>query len=197
MTEEWRDIPGIDGYQASSLGAIRGVPRTVKCGKGQRLVKGNTLRAFVSERTGYLQVALHGDRHSVHRLIAMTWCAGYFDGAVVDHRNGDRKDNRAENLEWVTVSENCRRGFALGRVNPFAGKISADHPVSKAVISTHLRSGDQRYFASASDAVREGFESSCISRCCYGISKSHKGFSWRFAHETERSGFTDARESAA
>lgn len=197
MSEMWRDIPGQPGYQASTLGNIRGVPRKVRCKGGFRSVKGRTLKAFPSSSTGYLQVALFKVRLSVHRMVALAWCDGYFDGAVVDHLNDNRQDNRAENLEWVTYSDNTRRSFERGRVSPSLGQFSADHPTSKAVIATNIQTGEQRTFAAAMDAVRTGFDSSSISRCCHGQSKSHKGYAWRFAPtETRSGGFLDGRRAA-
>ena len=45
-------------------------------------------------------------RKPVHRLVALNFVPGYFDGAEVDHINSARDDNRKENLRWVTPSEN-------------------------------------------------------------------------------------------
>lgn len=180
MPEKWKDIPGAAGYQASTEGRIRSVDRKVRCQNGWRMSRGKILRPFLAKGTGYLQVEISGKRQSAHRLVAVTWCEGYFDGAWVDHKNRDRADNRASNLEWVTPSENSRRGFSRGRVNPYQGKFSGQHSASKTVISTCLTTGEEKTWASAMDAVRQGFDSSCISRCCNGHSASHKGHAWRF-----------------
>ena len=50
----------------------------------------------------------------VSRLVALTWCEGYQDGWTVNHINGDHLDNRAENLEWLSLGDNIRHGFANG-----------------------------------------------------------------------------------
>lgn len=50
----------------------------------------------------------------VARLVAFTFCEGYFEGATVNHINGNPLDNRAENLEWVTRAENIRKAFEAG-----------------------------------------------------------------------------------
>jgi hypothetical protein len=197
--EQWRDIPGLEGaYQASSLGNIRSLPRTVSIGRATREISGKVLSLF-AKPAGYLACRA-GGQQMVHRLVALAWCEGHFDGAFVDHLNGDRTDNRPENLEWVTPSENVRRPFALGRrEGNWKGRFSSEHPTSKAVIAVNMRTGERTLFASAMDAVREGFESAAISRCCNGTATYHKGHNWHFAEdmngihltETIRGGFHD------
>ena len=48
------------------------------------------------------------------RVIAMTWVDGYEEGMTVNHKNGNRFDNRAENLEWLSLADNIRHGFETG-----------------------------------------------------------------------------------
>lgn len=186
MPEAWRDIPGLDGYQASADGRVRSLTRKVRCKNGWRSSTGRVLVPWLAKSTGYLQVNASSKRQSVHRLIALAWCPGYFDGAHVNHKNGVRDDNRAENLEWVTPSENIRHSFASERTSPFLGKFSSEHPTSKGVISTCLTTGAVTRYASAMDAVRDGFRSDGISRCCQGKIRFHKGKVWRFANDQER-----------
>lgn len=182
MIEQWKKVSINGGYEVSNNGRVRSVDRLVKCKNGFRTVRGQVLSAFIAKNTGYCQVSISGRKISVHRLVATAWCDGYFDGACVDHVNGVRDDNRSENLEWVTPKENQRRSWDGGkRAGPTLGKMSRDHNSSKAVVSTDVKTGETNYWPSAMDAVREGFDSSCISRCCNSLSKQHKGKYWRFA----------------
>lgn len=189
MTQEiWKPIEAYPGYEISNHGRVRSLDRYVRClGNSQRMIKGQLLRCFISRSTGYMQIALSGNRKSVHRLVAEAFCSGWFEGAVVNHKNGVRDDNRASNLEWVTISENLKHGFrVLGAKKPYEGKFSKDHSTSKAVVSTHLKTGEETFYWCALDAVRAGdFDSGGISRCCHGIWKFHKGHYWRFATDDE------------
>lgn len=60
---------------------------------------------------------------NVHRMIATCFIPGYFEGADVNHKNGDKTDNRLPNLEWVTRAENIRHAFkVLGKKAPQGSK---------------------------------------------------------------------------
>ena len=50
----------------------------------------------------------------VARLVALTWCDGYFDGATVNHIDGNPMNNCASNLEWVSLKDNIHHGFETG-----------------------------------------------------------------------------------
>ena len=110
MEEIWKDIDGYEGkYQVSDLGRVRSMPRVALDTKGRRQqVKGIILKP--NDRKGYDSVRLRDngryDVFSVHRLVGMAFVPGYFDGAVINHKDENPKNNRADNLEWVTISEN-------------------------------------------------------------------------------------------
>ena len=55
---------------------------------------------------GYYQVVYNGKRQSLHRIIAELFIPNPENKPCVDHKNRDKLDNRVENLEWVTYSEN-------------------------------------------------------------------------------------------
>ena len=99
QNEEWRSIPGADGYSASSFGKVSG-PR------GE--LKPSTLNS------GYLGVKVARRGTTVHEAVLSAFAGPRPSRAhTVNHKNGDKKDNRAENLEWMTQAENNRHAVEV------------------------------------------------------------------------------------
>jgi hypothetical protein len=114
MQEIWKDIPGLEGlYQASTLGRIRSLDRIIIRGASRTRgphkakMKGRIISP-VSRKDEYLVVPL-GKRlpcKRVHQLIAEVFIPNPEKKQMINHINGNRKDNRIENLEWCTNQEN-------------------------------------------------------------------------------------------
>lgn len=121
-SEIWKDIPGYEGrYQASSLGRIRSLDRTLhlhrKNGKiVERIMKGKILRPGRFCKNGHLSVCLgHGESGSpVHQLVALTYLGPCPEGKEVLHINGNPQDNRIDNLRYGTRRENILDVFYQG-----------------------------------------------------------------------------------
>ena len=107
--ETWKEIPGFIPYEASSLGNIR-----KRTDEGYKEVK-----QFLNT-DGYYQVILSDCKPShpgVSRLVGYAFHGLLVNNSyVLDHKNGDPKDNRPENLEWISRSENFSRAKRLGRI---------------------------------------------------------------------------------
>lgn len=131
--------------------------------------------------TGYVQVWIGKARFRIHQLVAHAFCGGYAEGLIVNHKNGDKLDNRAENLEWVTRSQNAAHAHnVLGVQSPNKGKFGALSACSKAVESIDMKTLEVRRYDSIRDAEREGYEGSSISKCCHGHIAYHRKKWWRF-----------------
>ena len=109
--EIWKDIRGYEKqYQISNWGRVRSIPRIVN----NIILKGEMIKSHINTN-GYYQVTLKGEKHAIHRLVAIAFCNGYAKGLVVNHKDENKKNNRAENLEWVTSDYNKFYGTAMLR----------------------------------------------------------------------------------
>ncbi len=108
-TEEWRDIPGFEGYQVSDQGRVRTFLRrgncTVRMGTEPRILKRHILPNGYHHLALYTGKGVH--RRYVHRLVLEAFVGPPPPGMVSRHiLNNNRSDNRLVNLCWGTVSEN-------------------------------------------------------------------------------------------
>lgn len=132
--EEWRACKETPFYEVSSLGRIRSLARRVRCGPppGTREIRAMLMNPTLLN-TGYLQVKLHGKKYSIHRLVAAAFLEGK-PRETVNHKNGVRDDNRLENLEWATRSENLLHASrVLGTMRGSTGKFGLKHPCGKPI----------------------------------------------------------------
>jgi len=122
--ETWKDIKGFENvYQASNLGRIKSLSRKVKCRGGFRQTKDKILKLNCGRKTGYMYFDL-GYRNAklVHRIIADVFIENIFKKPCVNHINGIKSDNRVENLEWVTYSENEKHSYDVLNKKPNHGE---------------------------------------------------------------------------
>ena len=123
ICEEWKDIFQFNGYEVSNLGKVRGKDRF--CGKRSSIVKGKELTQ-IPNRKGYVEVRLFLDSKStakiVHRLVANAFIPNCDNKSQVNHIDGNKLNNRIDNLEWVTNSENQLHAYSLGLQPSRAGE---------------------------------------------------------------------------
>jgi hypothetical protein len=111
---QWRDIPGQPGYQASACGQIRSLERRIVFKDGRSRVFPSVILRQSNHSAGYLNVGLGANNsRTAHTLVAAAFL-GERENMWVNHKNGNKKDNRIENLEWVSPSDNQRHAVATG-----------------------------------------------------------------------------------
>jgi hypothetical protein len=116
-TEIWKDIPWYDWhYQVSSIGRVKSLERTVlrKDGKLHYYSKWRILRCSL-DKDWYIKCTLTINSikksYFAHRIVITAFIPNPENKSTVNHKNWIRNDNRLENLEWATVSENALHAF--------------------------------------------------------------------------------------
>jgi hypothetical protein len=173
--EYWKDIPGYEGlYCASNMGRI------------QNMINLNYLNPTPKENK-YSSVRLF-DMNSkakpfrVHRLIAITFLNNPDNKPVVNHKNGNKNDNRLENLEWMTHQENSQHAYDTKLIKFYKrGVYQIDKDTNEII----------EEFESAAEVERIlDIAHQSISKVCKGKYKTAGGYKWLYINP-ERQGQTE------
>ena len=116
---------------------------------------------------GYLTVYIGERKYLVHRLVATAFCPNPKGFPVVDHNDSNKTNNKAINLEWVTIGENTRRGYKTDNYKKRGHRnvLALDDEDNGTLYSTNRE---------ASSAT--GVSVILISKITRGLLKSAKGF---------------------
>lgn len=127
MVEIWKDIIGYEGlYKISNFGRIESNHHD------KAIILKNSNNGH-----GYITYSLNlGNKITktfyAHRLVAKHFLPVIEGKEFVNHKDGDKSNNVASNLEWCTRAENCTHAVATG----LQTRIGANHSFSKVVLDT-------------------------------------------------------------
>jgi hypothetical protein len=143
-------------YEASDLGRIKRVEEKRMDSKGRVRHKKGGLLTPTKRPDGYEVVSLRGYKNNkkqwrVHQLVAIAFHGDYYGELIINHKNGVRADNRAENLEWCTYRENILHSIEVLGKQPSINQ-EDKNGYSKKIID--VRNGD--IFDSLSQVARLG-----------------------------------------
>ena len=172
--EIWKDIKGYEGlYQVSNMGRIWSIQK-------QKYLKPQIKHA-------YENVNLYSKNHKmrterVHRLVALMFCDKSVGCTVVNHINGNKRDNRAENLEWVTVSENTKHAYDnnLGFMKEIQLK-AAQMGAAKITYTVNIYKEDELvgiFYGKENAAEALGINTKTIYNCIHENRKTRDGYSF-------------------
>lgn len=127
MNEIWKPVAGYEGiYEVSNLGRVRSLDREVANRWGTTKPVPGAIRTIAVKREGYCFVNLfrrsRGRPMYVHRLVAIAFLPNPEGLPQVNHIDGDKLNNRADNLEWCTGKENCQHAVAEALYQTWRGE---------------------------------------------------------------------------
>nr|DAZ45565.1 MAG TPA: homing endonuclease [Caudoviricetes sp.] len=166
IDKEWKDIKNYEGvYQINNIGQVKSLKRNI------------ILKPKIN-RQGYYEYQLYkkGEKSttiSAHRLVAIHFIPNPFNLPVVNHIDGDKANNKVENLEWCTYSHNNKHAYDTG-LNK-----------TKSVIKMDMNENFIKKYKSIKEACLDiGMATSSsgnIIKVCKGEKESSGGFKWKYS----------------
>ena len=157
MEEIWKSIKGYEGlYEVSNLGRVRSVDHYVFFSDGRkRFHKGQILKPR-EVSGGYYDVILYkdgiGSHNKIHRLVAENFIENPDCLRDVNHKNENKKDNRIENLEWVTHSDNMLYGT---RTNRWRNTMLENGHISDKYLGLSVEEYRKKWWQEHKDSINE------------------------------------------
>lgn len=166
---EWRKVDDFPRYSISNDGQVRND------------ITAKILKQQISR--SYYSVRLYNDNgpkwKRVHRLVASAFCGPHSDEMEVNHIDGDKLNNNADNLEWVTKRENQIHAiFVLGKEHCFENlkKMAVKNEIPVLCVETG------EVFASTRKAGEaKGIYNTSITKALHGTYKTAGGYRWEVA----------------
>jgi len=157
----WKVIDGLDDYMISNDGEVKSL-------KTNMILKQNM-------RSGYKSIYIINKAYKVHRLVAKAFIPQPNEQKnCVNHKDGNKLNNCAENLKWLTVGENTKHAYDIG-INKFT---------KRAVVQLDLDGNEIKKFESLKEAKQiTGADDGRIANVCKGKAITAGGYKWKFANE--------------
>lgn len=175
MKEIWKNILGYENYQVSNLGRIKSLNYNKT--KHSKILKPDI-------RKDYLSITLYKNgirnRFQVHRLVAINFLPNINNFPCVNHIDGNKQNNRVDNLEWCTYKQNIEHAIKTDLRNFNMGK----NPNAKKINQYDMQGAFIKQWDCMKTITNElKISRYVIHKCCIGASKSVNDFIWRYDDE--------------
>ena len=175
MEEIWKDIEGYEGlYQVSNLGRVKSLDRHIRGTNNSLRFHCGRIMSPADNGKGYLSLTLKNNGQEktvyVHRLVAQHFIPNPNRKSDVNHKDFDKSNNRCDNLEWATRSENERHSLIHGKARQ---RITAEDVIS---IRNRKNNGES-YNSIFGDYVNKISQSAFL--------KAYRGYTWKYIGEAK------------
>lgn len=167
MSEVWVDIEGYEGlYQVSNQGRVRSLPKPYF--KGKKYLRDGYEMKQRLKPNGYMQIGLYKNgvlkTVCVHRLVAKAFIPNENNLPYVNHKDENKSNNIADNLEWCDAAYNIHYGNAIEKLS----KAKRNNPIQSKPVAMYTLDGKLvNVFPSANEAQRRtGVDQAQVSKCC-------------------------------
>lgn len=169
--EEWRDIKGYEGqYQVSNQGRIK----SFKLWTGSMYINNERILKNVIYKNGYENVMLKNKHFLVHRLVAKAFVPNPNNLPIINHKDGNKANNNANNLEWCNYSHNEKEAYRL----------ELKKGCKKAIVQYDKKMNKIKEWESIAQAnLQTKISRTNISECCLNKRKTAGGYVWKFKEE--------------
>ena len=169
MEEIWKEINGFEKlYMVSNTGKVK------------RVDKNKKLKLYTNKNNGYIYVNLSGNGKNkvlrVHKIVAEAFIPNKNKYKVINHKDGNKQNNRVDNLEWCTQKQNINHAKNILKID-FSKGIEKMHEKNKKKIIRN----DGKIYKSIKEAKKDlGNMNAHICEVCKGKLKTTCGYSYRY-----------------
>ena len=162
---------------------VREFPWYLACSEGYVIntETGNIITG-TTKKTGYVELCMVDENGKpkyrlLHRIIADAFVENEGNKPEVNHKDGNKQNNKASNLEWVTRAENLQHAFDTG--------LMPNNTTPRKVYAEDIELGIRIEFDSIYQAAQfMNISQGNICMCCKGVRPSAGGYVWRYCNES-------------